>query len=99
VVVRQGEAGDELYLVRDGSAAVSVATDGSARDVAFLDRGAVFGELAAGGAALRGATVTARTELAVVRFPGPVVSALGSRFPKVSKLLVALQSARQRGQH
>jgi CRP-like cAMP-binding protein len=99
VVVRQGEPGDDIFLVRDGSAAVSVAGEGTPRDVAYLDRGAVFGELGAAGTAVRSATVTARTELAVVRFPGSVVSALAARFPKVGKLLGALQTARQRHQH
>jgi CRP-like cAMP-binding protein len=98
VVVRQGEPGDDLFLVREGSAAVSVETGGAAREVAFLDRGAIFGEFAAvGGSAVRLATVSARTELSVIRFPGAVVVALAGRFPKVGKLLDALQAARQRG--
>jgi len=99
VVVRQGEPGDDVFLVRDGSAAVSVTAGADAREVAYLDRGAFFGELGADGASVRSATVTARTELAVVRFPGSVVSALAARFPKVGKLLGALQTARQRRQH
>src|SRR5512147_687572 len=60
VVVRQGEPGDELFLVRDGSAAVRIETDGVARDVAYLDRGAIFGEFAAVGVSpVRLATVSA----------------------------------------
>jgi CRP-like cAMP-binding protein len=97
VVVRQGEAGDELFLVRDGSAAVRIDGAGGPREVAFLDRGAIFGEFAAVGTSpVRLATVEARTELAVIRFPGAVVVALADRFPKVGKLLEALQAARQR---
>jgi hypothetical protein len=42
------------------------------------------------------ATVSARTELSVIRFPGAMVVALAKRFPKVGKLLEALQAARQR---
>jgi len=96
VVVRQGEPGDELFLVRDGSAAVVIESGGISREVAYLDRGAVFGEFAALGAPVRSATVVARGELAVIRFPGAVVAALAGRFPKVGKLLEALQAARQR---
>jgi CRP-like cAMP-binding protein len=97
VVVRQGEEGDELFLVRDGSAAVRIDDGGSSREVAYLDRGAVFGEFAAmGSSRVRLATVSARTELAVIRFPGAMVVALAGRFPKVGKLLEALQAARQR---
>ncbi len=97
VVVQQGEAGDELFLVLDGSAAVRIEAQGASREVAYLDRGAVFGEFAASGRTpVRLATVSARTELSVIRFPGPVVVALASRFPKVGKLLGALQAARLR---
>jgi len=97
VVVRQGDPGDELFLVRDGSAAVQIETGGISREVAYLDRGAVFGEFAASGnSPVRLATVSARTELSVIRFPGAMVVALAARFPKVGKLLEALQAARQR---
>jgi CRP-like cAMP-binding protein len=98
VVVRQGEPGDDMFLVREGSAAVSVdaPADGGEREVAYLDRGAIFGEFVAMGAPVRLATVRARTALDVIRFPGPVVAALAGRFPKVGRLLEALRSARQR---
>ena len=98
VVVRQGEPGEELFLVQDGWAAVTVEDGGTAHEVGRLDRGAIFGELAVAGAPVRAGTVTARTELSVVRFPGPVVSAIAERFPKVVKLLEALQGARRRDQ-
>ena len=96
VVVRQGEAGDELFLVRDGTAVVLVDAGGERREVAYLDRGAIFGEFAALGAPARTASVEARTELSVVRVPGPVVVALAARFPRVAKLLTALRTARAR---
>jgi len=96
VVVKQGDAGDELFLVRDGTATVLVEAAGVTREVAYLDRGAIFGEFAALGAPGRVANVVARTELSVVRVPGRVVVALADRFPKVGRLLVALRSARAR---
>lgn len=96
IVVRQGEPGDDMFLVRDGSAAVSVAAGEGEREVAYLERGAIFGEFVAMGAPVRLATVRARTALEVIRFPGAVVAALAGRFPKVGRLLEALRSARQR---
>lgn len=96
VVVKQGEAGEELFLVRDGTATVLVESGGVAREVAYLDRGAIIGELAALGAPGQAATVLARTELSVVRVPGQVVVALADKFPKVGKLLGALRQARAR---
>lgn len=96
VVVKQGDAGHELFLVRDGSATVQREAAGVTREVAYLDRGAIFGELAALGSPTRVTTVVARTELSVVRVPGQVVVALAERFPKVARLLGALRSARAR---
>lgn len=98
VVVQQGTAGDELFLVRDGTAAVQVEAGGVAREVASLDRGAVFGEIVSPGATSGVPTVVARTDLSVVRIPGRVVVALAGRFPKVGKLLAALRTARSRDQ-
>ncbi|MBI5066682.1 MAG: cyclic nucleotide-binding domain-containing protein [Deltaproteobacteria bacterium] len=97
VVVKQGEAGDELFLVRDGTAVVLVESGGERREMAYLDRGAIFGELAALGTPARMAAVEARTDLTVVRVPGPVVVALAARFPRVAKLLAALRTARAKG--
>jgi CRP-like cAMP-binding protein len=95
VVVRQGEPGDDMFLIREGSAVVRLAARGAERDVAYLDRGAVFGEMGALGRATRLATVAARGDLLVIRFPGPVIVALASRYPKLAKMLGALVNARE----
>lgn len=57
VVVREGEAGHELYVLVDGTAAV---TRGGSL-VAMLDAGQWFGELAVLDGTPRGATVTMTT--------------------------------------
>jgi CRP-like cAMP-binding protein len=92
VVVRQGEAADDFFLVRDGLAAVSAVREGVPVEAGTLERGAYFGDLVGEGPAV--ATVTARTELTVIRFPGPMIAALAERFPRVKKLLDALRGAR-----
>ncbi len=46
-ICQQGELSDELYVVIDGHAVVSVATDGGEQEVAKLHPGDVVGELAA----------------------------------------------------
>jgi CRP-like cAMP-binding protein len=97
VVLRQGEPGEEMFMVLDGNAVVRVAGGGDDQTLAHYDRGAVFGEIAALGGPSRTATVEARTELSVLRFPGPVITALSERFPKLGKLLAALAAARRRG--
>jgi len=94
VLMRQGVPGDELFLLREGTAVVRLESGGVERDVAYLDRGAVFGEFVALGSPVRLTTVVARSEVRVVRFPGPVIAALVERFPRLRRLLDALATAR-----
>jgi signal-transduction protein with cAMP-binding, CBS, and nucleotidyltransferase domain len=90
------DAGDErVYLIRDGSAAVLLDRGGAAVEVAHLERGAFFGEGRVLGSPVAGALV-ARTDVSVVTFPAPVMTALAERFPKVRKLLEAVKAARQK---
>jgi len=87
---------ERVYLVRDGHAAVLLPRpDGAPVEVAVLERNAVFGEGRVLGGAVAGALV-ARTEVTVVTFPALVLRAMAERFPKVHKLLEAVQLARQR---
>jgi CRP-like cAMP-binding protein len=96
VIVRQGDPSDDFFLVYDGVAAVSAERDGRAVDLGTLERGAYFGEFVVLGEQARTATVTARGELAVIRFPAPMIGALAERFPRVRKLLEALREARRK---
>jgi signal-transduction protein with cAMP-binding, CBS, and nucleotidyltransferase domain len=90
------DAGDErVYLIRDGSAAVLLDRGGAAVEVARLERGAFFGEGRVLGHPVAGALV-ARTDVAVVTFPAPVLAALAERFPKVRTLLEAVKAAREK---
>lgn len=87
------EADDGFYLLVDGTAA---ALHGDGAESALLQRGAFFGEgrVLAGG---RPSSLVARSDVTAVVFPGPVLSVLCERFPKVKKLLEAVHAARERG--
>jgi CRP-like cAMP-binding protein len=89
------ETDDGFYLVRDGSAAVVAAGAAGPVEIARLERGALFGEGRVLGAN-RPWALAAVTELTLVAFPAPVISAMAERFPKVRKLLEAVQAARER---
>jgi putative ABC transport system ATP-binding protein len=62
-VVRQGEAGDKFYIIKDGKAEVFVADSTSTRRVRVLARGDYFGEVALMADQPRSATVQAIDEL------------------------------------
>lgn len=95
VVPAPVESGESFYLVCDGAASVLVPGAGGPVAIARLERGAFFGEgrVLGGG---RPASLVAVTELTIVRFPAPVVAAIGEQFPKVKKLLEAVLAARER---
>ena len=90
-----GEADDGFYLVLDGTAEERA----GGREIATLERGAVFGAhrvAAASGAPARAWSLAARTDVTAVVFPAPVVGALAARFPKVARLLEAVAGAREK---
>ncbi len=96
VVVRQGEGGEDFFLVRDGQAAVTTEREGRTVELGTLGRGAYFGEFIVLGEAVRVATITASSALSVIRFPAPIIGALAERFPRVKKLLEVLREARRK---
>lgn len=63
VVFRQGDPGDNFYLIRSGEAEVVFEDGGPGKVVATLDEGKFFGEMALETGEPRKATVRAKTEL------------------------------------
>jgi hypothetical protein len=88
-------ADDRFFIVREGSAAVLTEGASGPLELYRLERGALFG---VGRALGRGrvAWLQALTEVHVIFFPAPVVGVLAERFPKVKKLLEAVQAARNK---
>ena len=68
-VVRQGERGDEFFVVASGKATVVVRERGEDKTVQELEVGDYFGERALLGDGLRRATVRALTPLKLLSFP------------------------------
>jgi CRP-like cAMP-binding protein len=94
--VVSGEEDEGFYIVREGSAAVVAETPGGRVELYRLERGAFFGVARALGTRRAGQSLQALSEATVVAFPAPVVGALAERFPKVKKLLEAVQTAREK---
>jgi CRP-like cAMP-binding protein len=83
VLMRQGEPGDAFYAILSGSIGVKAEDYGEEKQVAVLDAGSVFGEIAALTREPRTATLTAITEVAVLRFEIVSVFAVLKDYPDV----------------
>jgi CRP-like cAMP-binding protein len=84
VVVEEGAAGEDFYLVVEGEASVSR----GGRHVANVGVGGYFGELALLGGAPRNATVTAKTPMTLVRLGRREFSAVLDSWPGVAYKLL-----------
>lgn len=90
-VMRQGETGDTMHLIKEGRASVTVSgKDGSAVPVAELKEGDFFGEIALATNKPRTADVTALTDMVLVEFSKPVIRDVLVRYPLVKELLAAV---------
>jgi CRP-like cAMP-binding protein len=63
VILRQGDPGDSLYLVRGGSVAVQIGVLGAYKEIATLSDGQFFGEMSLMTGESRTATVVAKTDV------------------------------------
>jgi small-conductance mechanosensitive channel len=62
-ILRQGDPGDSLYVVRSGTVAVRTGSGAAAREVAALAAGQFFGEMSLMTGASRSATVVAKSDV------------------------------------
>ncbi len=92
--VSQGDAGDVLYVVREGSFEVRRESRGRQRKLARLRPGDWFGELALLGDGKRTASVVALTDAVAVQVPRPAVESAVLR--DVAAALHVLEAASER---
>lgn len=87
VLVKQGEAGDSLYVVRDGYVqVVRESEDGTQRVLAYRRAGEYFGEMSLlGGSGVRNASVLTAGKCEVVRIRREEVAALIEQFPAAER--------------
>lgn len=98
VILREGEPGDEFYLIAAGNVRVETTRtdDEHPVELATLGRGAFFGEVSVLTGRPRTATVTAVDEVLVVVFSRDLVERLLEAYPRVRKLLDAIVLGRAR---
>jgi CRP-like cAMP-binding protein len=63
IILRQGDPGDSLYVVRVGQVAVQIGVLGASKEVATLGDGQFFGEMSLMTGESRAATVVAKTDV------------------------------------
>jgi hypothetical protein len=89
-VVVQGDVGDRFYLVVEGRANVETARDGNRVEIATLEPGALFGELAViKHEHRRLATVTAITPLTTLTLGTNEFAELENRYPEMRRVVEA----------
>ena len=94
-IFREGDPGEEFFVLAKGRVRVTADNLGTEKEVAVLEHGSFFGEMALTGSMERSATVTALDEVQMVAFRGADVRALLHAYPKALEVLnrVALQRA------
>ena len=80
-IFREGDAGDEFFVIAKGSIRISVNDLGKDKEVALLEHGSFFGEMAMTGPHQRSATATAASDCELVSFHGPSVQGLLDGYP------------------
>lgn len=90
-VMRQGEEGDTMYLIKSGFAQVWIKdADGERKDIKELHEGEFFGEMAIASNKPRTATVTAGVMLEAMEFKRPLIKAIIDRYPAIKDALVGV---------
>ena len=88
-IVREGEEGQTMYLIKSGEVVVWVkGKDGGRNEVARLGPGDFFGEVALATSRPRVATVTAAaSQVELVEISRPVIRDLAFKYPEIKKSL------------
>jgi len=84
ILCRQGETGDAAFVIMEGEAAVSIATEGGDFTVANLKNGDVVGEISILCDVPRTATVTATSQLSALRVRKEAFLQLVRQFPEIA---------------
>ncbi len=87
IVIEEGDSGDSIYLIKSGRAKVSTHVLGKVVELAILEKGDIFGEIAFLTGRPRTATVTAIERLEVLEFTRPVLERIIEETPSVLKML------------
>jgi len=98
-VIGQGEKGDALYIVMHGLLRVHRIEGGRDEDIALLEDGDFFGEMALLGEQVRLVNVTAVHACELIRIKRADVLDLGKRFPQIKQQLHDVEEQRRNAEN
>jgi CRP-like cAMP-binding protein len=88
-IIRQGEDGECMFCLAEGTCKVMVRHDGNYSELAVFEPGAIFGELALFEHRPRFADVVAVTDCVLLRVSEPMVHAFAGIYPAAAYKLLA----------
>jgi CRP-like cAMP-binding protein len=94
-IIRQGDDGTSLYLVRDGEVGVRFAVDGAEREVATLGPGEFFGEMSLMTGEKRRATCAAKGDTSCYVIEHEALRRVLTAKPQVAEIVSAALGRRQ----
>jgi cGMP-dependent protein kinase 2 len=94
-VIREGEEGNDLYVIRSGSMIVEKTIGGKPVFLSYLPAGSFVGEMALIAGGRRTATVKAAIKSEVIRLPGDAFARLMARNPELAERIRRDMAARQ----
>ena len=91
VIVKEGEEGEKMYLIKDGTVRVTIKDKtGNDKLLGELSEGEFFGEVALATNRPRVATVTAKTDVKAIVFSRALLKRIMDRYPTVKEILTSV---------
>jgi CRP-like cAMP-binding protein len=95
-IVREGDPGNEMFLIMTGTVRVITGTPKAPVELAQLKRGAFFGEVAVLTGRPRTATVVATSDVELIVFGRQELEPILRKYPRVRKLMQVVVEGRVR---
>jgi CRP-like cAMP-binding protein len=95
-IVREGDAGDEMFVIMTGAVRVVTGPPQAPVELAQLKRGAFFGEVSVLTGRPRTATVLAIEDVELIAFDKQALEPILRKYPRVRKLMQVVVEGRVR---
>ncbi|MFQ5902437.1 MAG: MMPL family transporter [Candidatus Binatia bacterium] len=88
-VIKQGQEGNEMYVILNGRARVTVDTPQGTRELQILKQGDIFGEMALLQKTVRSANVVAVDDAELLKIDNKSLDRISKRLPRVATIMYA----------